>query len=68
MLIIMETILIFIGDNCQHIPKALNFNKIKKCMNKVGIGAQCSVCKKSKNDIATVNEEAQVNAWNVGLI
>ena len=40
---------IFIGNKCPHIPKAVNFNKIKKCISKMGISIECSICKKCKN-------------------
>lgn len=47
----------FIDNKCPHIPKAVNFNKIKKCVNKVGISMECSICKKCKNNSSNLNEK-----------
>ncbi|XP_060813170.1 ubiquitin carboxyl-terminal hydrolase 16/45 isoform X1 [Bombus pascuorum] len=44
-------------NKCPHIPKAVNFNKIKKCVNKVGISMECSICKKCKNNSSKLNEK-----------
>lgn len=49
--------LLFIGIKCPHIPKAVNFNKIKKCINKMGINIECSICKKCKNNLSKTNEK-----------
>lgn len=45
------------GIKCPHIPKAVNFNKIKKCINKMGISIECSICKKCKNNSSKTNEK-----------
>ncbi|KAK9306419.1 hypothetical protein QLX08_002930 [Tetragonisca angustula] len=50
------------GNNCPHIPKAVNFNKIKKCVNKVGISIECSICKKCKNSSKIDDEECVTNS------
>ncbi|XP_017789928.1 PREDICTED: ubiquitin carboxyl-terminal hydrolase 45 [Habropoda laboriosa] len=39
-----------VGSTCPHIPKAVNFNKIKKRIKKVGISTECSICKKCKDN------------------
>ncbi|CAK9813563.1 Ubiquitin carboxyl-terminal hydrolase 45 [Anthophora plagiata] len=35
---------------CSHISKAVNFNKVKKHIKKVGISTECPVCKKCKDN------------------
>ena len=35
------------GSRCPHIAKAVNFNKVKKCINKIGISTECSACKRN---------------------
>lgn len=50
----------FIDNKCPHIPKAVNFNKIKKCVNKVGISLECSICKKCKNNSSKLNEKVYI--------
>ncbi|OAD59947.1 Ubiquitin carboxyl-terminal hydrolase 16 [Eufriesea mexicana] len=50
------------GDKCRHVSKAVNFNKIKKCINKVGVNTECSTCKKCKNNLSKINgEECETN-------
>ncbi|XP_076297664.1 ubiquitin specific protease 16/45 isoform X3 [Lasioglossum baleicum] len=45
------------GKICPHIAKAVNFNKVKKFINKVGSSVECSDCKKNKSSILQINEE-----------
>ncbi|XP_054002598.1 ubiquitin carboxyl-terminal hydrolase 45 isoform X1 [Hylaeus anthracinus] len=45
------------GSTCPHITKAVNFNKIKKYINKMGIDIECSTCKKSRSNSLKINEE-----------
>ncbi|CAK9813565.1 Ubiquitin carboxyl-terminal hydrolase 45 [Anthophora plagiata] len=39
-----------IANICSHISKAVNFNKVKKHIKKVGISTECPVCKKCKDN------------------
>ncbi|CAK9821486.1 Ubiquitin carboxyl-terminal hydrolase 45 [Anthophora retusa] len=38
------------SNKCSHISKAVNFNKVKKHIKKVGISTECPVCKKCKDN------------------
>ncbi|KZC11572.1 Ubiquitin carboxyl-terminal hydrolase 45 [Dufourea novaeangliae] len=44
-------------DKCPHITKAVNFNKLKKYINKMGVNKECPGCKKNKSNSFKTNEE-----------
>ncbi|CAL7935695.1 unnamed protein product [Xylocopa violacea] len=51
------------GSKCPHVTKALSFNKVKKCINKIGISSKCPLCKQCENNSSNVNEtECIVNS------
>ncbi|XP_012534901.1 ubiquitin carboxyl-terminal hydrolase 45 isoform X2 [Monomorium pharaonis] len=39
------------GTKCPHIAKAINLNKVKKNIKKIGILSECSMCKKLEADL-----------------
>nr|XP_033336987.1 ubiquitin carboxyl-terminal hydrolase 16 isoform X1 [Megalopta genalis]XP_033336988.1 ubiquitin carboxyl-terminal hydrolase 16 isoform X2 [Megalopta genalis]XP_033336989.1 ubiquitin carboxyl-terminal hydrolase 16 isoform X2 [Megalopta genalis]XP_033336990.1 ubiquitin carboxyl-terminal hydrolase 16 isoform X1 [Megalopta genalis]XP_033336991.1 ubiquitin carboxyl-terminal hydrolase 16 isoform X2 [Megalopta genalis]XP_033336992.1 ubiquitin carboxyl-terminal hydrolase 16 isoform X2 [Megalopta ge len=45
------------GNKCPHIAKAVNYNKIKRLISKVGITMECSDCKQNKSISLQINEE-----------
>ena len=47
------------GSRCPHIAKAVNYNKVKKCINKIRIGAECSTCKKNTAKSTSKIEEQE---------
>ncbi|XP_076655681.1 ubiquitin specific protease 16/45 isoform X2 [Halictus rubicundus] len=53
------------GNKCPHIAKAVNFNKVKKYINKVGSSVECSDCKKNKSNSLQTNEEASTESSTI---
>ncbi|GAB1868670.1 Ubiquitin carboxyl-terminal hydrolase [Camponotus japonicus] len=44
------------GTKCLHIAKAVNLNKVKKNIKKIGIMNKCSICKKLEVDLKKTEE------------
>lgn len=55
------------GSRCPHIAKAVNFNKVKKCINKIRISTECSACKRNTAK-STSNIEEQECAVSSGAL
>ncbi|XP_076244105.1 ubiquitin specific protease 16/45 isoform X2 [Calliopsis andreniformis] len=51
------------GRTCSHITKAVNFNKLRKYVNKPEFITECIVCKKNETNAPRINEqESAINS------